>query len=83
MSIAKKSCFEVLGISKNVTDEEVKKAYRKLANKLHPDKGGDPKAFIELNEAWKEYKNKKLIPVKVRKGSSRFGSSLFDFVRES
>lgn len=53
-----------MGISKTATDEEAKKAYRRLANKLHPDKGGDPKAFIELKEAWEDFKNKKPIPQK-------------------
>lgn len=47
-----KDYYKSLGIARNATKEEVKKAYRALAHKFHPDKGGDEKRFKEINEAY-------------------------------
>ena len=44
--------YEVLGVSKNATSDEIKKAYRKKALKEHPDKGGDPEKFKEISLAY-------------------------------
>lgn len=44
--------YEILGITKTASQEEVKKAFHKLAHKYHPDKGGDEKKFKEINEAY-------------------------------
>jgi DnaJ family protein A protein 2 len=43
--------YEVLGIEKSATEKEIKKAYRKMAVKHHPDKGGDEHFFKEINAA--------------------------------
>jgi curved DNA-binding protein CbpA len=44
--------YDFLEIDSNATQEEIKKAYRKKAVKLHPDKGGNEKDFSLLNEAY-------------------------------
>jgi molecular chaperone DnaJ len=45
--------YEILGVSRNANQDEIKKAFRKQAHKLHPDKtGGDDKKFKEVNEAY-------------------------------
>lgn len=47
-----KDYYEILGVSRNVSKDELKKAYRRLAHKYHPDKGGDEKKFRDINEAY-------------------------------
>lgn len=44
--------YEILGVSKSASQDELKKAYRKAAIKNHPDKGGDPEKFKELAQAY-------------------------------
>ena len=44
--------YKILGVNKSASDEEIKKAFRRLAHKYHPDKGGDEKKFKEINEAY-------------------------------
>jgi len=53
-----KDYYKILGINKNATEEEIKKAFRRLAHKYHPDKGGDEKKFKEINEAYQVLSNK-------------------------
>lgn len=47
-----KAYYEMLGVSNEATEKELKKAYRKLAVKHHPDKGGDPETFKDISAAY-------------------------------
>ena len=51
--------YKTLGVSRSATDEEIKKAYRKLARTNHPDAGGDEEKFKEINEAYEVLSDKK------------------------
>ena len=54
--MAKKDFYSVLGVSRSASNEEIKKAYRKLAMKYHPDKNpGDKKAEDQFKEATEAY----------------------------
>lgn len=56
--MAKRDYYEVLGVSKSASDDEIKKAFRKSALKHHPDKeGGDEEKFKEASEAYEILKD--------------------------
>jgi len=54
-----KDYYEILGVLKSANDDEIKRAYRKLAHQYHPDKNkGDDKKFKEINEAYQVLGNR-------------------------
>jgi len=66
-----KDYYDILGVSKTATEEEIKKAFRKKAHQHHPDKdGGDEAKFKEINEAYQVLGNKDK-----RSQYDRFGSA--------
>jgi molecular chaperone DnaJ len=79
-----KNYYEILGIEENSSQDEIKKAYRGLAIKHHPDKGGDESMFKEINEAYEnigdpqkrsQYDNNRKNPFS---GGGRGGASFED-----
>jgi len=77
MATKKRDYYEVLGVGRDTSDEEIKRAYRKLAVKFHPDKNpDDPHAeekFKELGEAYDV-----LMDADKRAAYDRFGHAAFE-----
>ena len=72
----KRDYYEVLGVSKNATDEEIKRAFRKLAKQYHPDVNKEPGAdekFKEIGEAYAV-----LSDAQKRQQYDQFGHAAFD-----
>lgn len=68
-----KDYYKTLGVEKGASPEELKKAFRSLAHKYHPDKGGDPEKFKEVNEAYQV-----LGDAQKRQRYDQFGSAAFE-----
>ena len=72
----KRDYYEVLGVSRNASQQEIKKAYRKLALQWHPDRNKSPEAeekFKEINEAYEI-----LSDSQKRQAYNQFGQAAFD-----
>lgn len=57
--MAQKNFYDVLGVSRDASDKEIKTAFRKLAQKYHPDAGGDEQKFKEISEAYETLSDEK------------------------
>ena len=51
--------YKMLGVARDATPEQIKKAYRKLAREYHPDAGGDEEIFKDVNEAYEVLSDEK------------------------
>ena len=47
-----RSLYDELGVASTATDVEIRRAYRNLVTKTHPDRGGDPVAFKRVQQAY-------------------------------
>lgn len=66
--MAKRDFYEILGVGKDASPDEIKKSYRRAAVEHHPDRGGDEAKFKELTEAYEVLKD-----VEKRKRYDQFG----------
>jgi len=69
-TIDNESYYKLLGVNKNASKSEIKKAYHKSAMKNHPDKGGDPEKFKEISKAFEILSDENK-----RKNYDQFGST--------
>ena len=73
--MAKRDYYEVLGVSKSASPDEIKKAFRRLAVETHPDRGGDETKFKEVNEAYEVLKDSEKRKRYYQFGHAGIGSS--------
>jgi molecular chaperone DnaJ len=57
MATSKRDYYDILGVSKSASADEIKKAFRRSAIEHHPDRGGDEAKFKEINEAYEVLKD--------------------------
>jgi len=69
--------YTVLGVDQSASDQDIKQAFRKLAVKYHPDRGGDENKFKEINEAYDKIKTEE--KRQQFEASKRFGGDGFNF----
>jgi len=68
-----KDYYKILGVDKNASEDDIKKAFRRLAHENHPDKGGDKQKFKDINEAYQVLGDKQK-----RAQYDQFGSAAFE-----
>lgn len=56
---SEKNLYEILGVARDASDDDIKKAFRKLAVKYHPDAGGDAETFKKISQAYEVLSDKK------------------------
>ena len=75
-----KDYYQTLGVGRDASATEIKKAYRKLAHQHHPDKnGGEDKQFVEINEAYEVLSDPQKRQRYDQFGSADAGAGGFDF----
>ena len=52
-----KNYYDILGVSENASNDQIKKAFKNISKKEHPDRGGNEKVFKEANEAYDTLKD--------------------------
>jgi DnaJ-class molecular chaperone len=52
--------YEILGVNRQMSLDDIKQTFRKKAKQLHPDKGGDPEAFKRINEAYDKIEKERM-----------------------
>jgi len=68
-----KDYYNILGVAKGASEDDIKKAFRRLAHEHHPDKGGDAQKFKDVNEAYQVLGDKQK-----RATYDQFGSAAFE-----
>ncbi|MFZ6015144.1 MAG: molecular chaperone DnaJ [Patescibacteria group bacterium] len=68
-----KDYYQILGVEKSASEDEIKKAFRRKAHEYHPDKGGDEQKFKDVNEAYSILGDKSS-----RAKYDQFGSAAFE-----